>query len=194
MNDPNMKANKPQGFNPGATAFNISPGEFVPAGTIAKTQEQFPDLVNLGEDEPKRGKGKKKKKRGPQVQEPKKNEEDEQLQWKGKPSSFFDMKQLDGPGDAANPNNYEMTQKQWSFMYQYYPEYCTAPYDMMIWLRGQAQAHEERYAKPGRGGVQTGGAPEEEEEAVMAPERRIGMDFVQGKQKGKKDTKAQQQQ
>ena len=33
-------------------------------------------------------------------------------------------------------------------MYQYYPEYCEAPYDMMIYLYGQAKQAEAPYEKP----------------------------------------------
>ena len=33
-------------------------------------------------------------------------------------------------------------------MFQYYPEYSGAPYDMMTWLYGQAKAHEDMYARP----------------------------------------------
>lgn len=50
------------------------------------------------------------------------------------------------------------------------------------------------YAKPGRGGVQAGGAEEEEDgdEGELAAERRFGLDVTQAKPKGKKDTKALQ--
>ena len=33
-------------------------------------------------------------------------------------------------------------------MFQYYPEYSGAPYDMMTWLYGQAKTHEDMYARP----------------------------------------------
>lgn len=88
---------------------------------MAKTQEQFPDFDKLGEDEPKKGKkgGKKKKGGAVQVSEPKQEvEEDDGTAWKGKPSTFFELKQGEGPGnDPANPNNLELNQEQWSFMY-----------------------------------------------------------------------------
>lgn len=58
------------------------------------------------------------------------------------------MKQSDGSAEASNPNNFELNNEQWSFMFQYYPEYSGAPYDMMTWLRGQARANEELYAPP----------------------------------------------
>lgn len=64
---------------------------------------------------------------------------------------------------------------------------------MMNWLATQARTREEMYAKPGRGGVQTtGAADEEEDEGGLLAERRFGIDVAQGKQKGKKDTKALQ--
>lgn len=89
------------------------------------------------------------------------------------------MKSLEGPPtDPQNPKNFELSQEQWNFMYQYYPEYCAAPYEMMAWLRGQARAREAVYAKPGSGGVPTGGAADEEEEEpqTSGKERPIGFE------------------
>lgn len=82
--------------------------------------------------------------------------------WKGKPSSFFVMAQNPGPSadPINNPENFSLDDDQWSFMFRHYPEYSAAPYAMMTWLRGQAQATEEqekaRYAAPLRGGKVAG--------------------------------------
>lgn len=40
--------------------------EFIPGGKMVNTKEQFPDLLGMDEDEPKKkgGKGKKKKNKG----------------------------------------------------------------------------------------------------------------------------------
>ena len=60
---------------------------------------------------------------------------DESTAWKGKPSSFFVMKQGEaGSGDATNLMNFEMNDEQWNFIYKYYPEYGAGPYDLMVWL------------------------------------------------------------
>lgn len=62
---------------------------------------------------------------------------------------------------------------------------------MMTWLRGQARAHEDTWAKPRDGGMRAPGVAEEEEPSLDAPERGIGASLNQ-KTKKKKDTKAQQ--
>lgn len=141
-------------FKPEASAFNLDVKEYIPAGKMAKTQEQFPGLDQVMDEGRKKGKGKKGKKGGAVVQPAApKQEEDDGTPWKGKKSTFFEMKKLDGPAeDPQNPNNFELSQDQWSFMFQHYPEYCAAPYEMMTWLRGQAQANEEMWSKPGKGG------------------------------------------
>lgn len=61
---------------------------------------------------------------------------------------------------------------------------------MMTWLRGQAQANEEMWSKPGKGGVQATSAAEEPEEDEE-PERGIGIGVATGKA-SKKDNKARQ--
>lgn len=75
--------------------------------------------------------------------------------WKGKPSTFFVMARADGPPEdpAGNPENFTLSDDQWSFMYMHYPEYCTAPYSMVTWLFGQARAQEDMYRKPQNGGI-----------------------------------------
>ena len=81
-------------------------------------------------------------------------------------------------------------------MYQHYPEYCAAPYEMMTWLRGQAAARERAYAPPGRGGVRTGGAgdegSDEEAELPRGPERGFGPLSQKHMQDSKKEEKARQ--
>ena len=83
----------------------------MPANTIAKTQEQFPDFPG-DEEVPTKKKGKKNKKGKGAVQEqPKKDEEDDQSVYKGKPSTFFDLKIADAPlNDPQNPHNFELNQ------------------------------------------------------------------------------------
>lgn len=50
-------------------------------------------------------------------------------------------------------------------MFQYYPEYCGAPYDMMTWLFGQVKANEDMYQKgPSMGGQAIKGAGSDDEE------------------------------
>lgn len=44
-----------------ASSFNLTAGEFVPQNTIAKTQEQFPDLDAMMAEASGPGKKKKKK-------------------------------------------------------------------------------------------------------------------------------------
>lgn len=71
--------------------------EFIPAGAVVKTEEQFPDLDALADEPKKGGKKGKKGKKGGNVDAPKpkvvEDPVDETLPWKGKPSSFFTMDQ-----------------------------------------------------------------------------------------------------
>lgn len=101
--------------------FNLDVKEYIPAGKMAKTQEQFPGLDQVMDDGgKKKGKGKKGKKGGAVVAQPAapKQEEDDGTPWKGRKSTFFEMKKLDGPAeDPQNPNNFELSQDQWSFMF-----------------------------------------------------------------------------
>lgn len=75
--------------------------------------------------------------------------------YRGKGSKFFVMHPAaaapDVP-DPVNPMNLEMNPEQWNFIFKHYPEYGTAPYDMMTWLFGMALANEEMYSKPASGG------------------------------------------
>lgn len=85
---------------------------------MVNTKEQFPDLDGLGEAPTKKSKKNKKKNNGPAQQVQQKAEEDSSTPYKGKPSSFFVMKQNPGPPtDNLNPNNYELNGEQWSFMF-----------------------------------------------------------------------------
>ena len=70
---------------------------------------------------------------------PKENTEEDSTHWKGKPSKFFIM-QIDNEQQAnpSNPRNFKMNDEQWNFVYRYYPEYGSAPYDLMVWLHEQA--------------------------------------------------------
>lgn len=54
--------------------------------------------------------------------------------YKGKPSSFFVMHADPSAANEGNPYGYSLNDDQWSFMFQYYPEYCAAPFDMMLWI------------------------------------------------------------
>jgi len=83
-----------------STEFNMNVTEFVPDGMFAKTEESFPGFDEDPAPATKKGKGKKGKKGGklPVVAASKVEEEvDTNNAWKGKPSSFFVMKQGDGP-------------------------------------------------------------------------------------------------
>ena len=83
------------------------------------------------------------------------------------------MEQSSEPAtDPANPGNFVMTDEQWNFIYKYYPEYGSGPYDLMVWLFNEAAKSENvdsAYGKPGviggRGVV--GDDDKEEEEFVQ---------------------------
>jgi hypothetical protein len=100
-----------------------------------------------------------------------------------------------GTVDPTNPDGYELNNDQWGFMYQHYPEYCGAPYQMMTWLYGQSLAHEEMYNKR-PSNVEDGRKKENKEgdsnEFVLEPESKGLSDLNQGKSQKKKDTIAQQ--
>lgn len=92
--------------------------------------------MGMDEDQPKSKKKKKNEKIEPTAAAV---EEvvDNSTPWKGKPSSFFVMTQKEGPPtDPANPNNYELNDEQWAFIFLHYTEYAAGPYDMMLWLYG----------------------------------------------------------
>mmetsp|Transcript_12798 Transcript_12798/g.21651 ORF Transcript_12798/g.21651 Transcript_12798/m.21651 type:complete len:139 (+) Transcript_12798:405-821(+) len=130
---------------------NVAVAEFVPKGTIAKTEEQFPDLNDDEDEKPKKkGKGKKK-----QQAPPKEIVEvvDETTSFKGKPSTFFHMNTSSEPlNDNNNPNNYLLNDDQWQFIYLHYPVYAPMPYDMMLYCRQQAEMSEGIYGKPTNSG------------------------------------------
>lgn len=65
--------------------------------------------------------------------------------YRGKPSAFFVMhplKEIPATPDPVNPMNLEMNDEQWKFIFKHYPEYGSAPYDMITWLYGMALANE----------------------------------------------------
>jgi hypothetical protein len=167
-----MEPMEPMKFEPMSAKSFSATKEFVPAGKVANTQEQFPDLLGDMDEAPKKG-GKKggKKGKGKKVMvvaTPKVEEEpvDDSLPWKGKKSSFFVMEQKPESANEGNPMGFEMKEEQWNFIFKFYPEYGVAPYDMMTWLYGQAKCNEdmldEQYGKPSLGGVMAGGSDEEE--------------------------------
>ena len=144
--------------------------EFIPKGTVVKTEDQFMGLDALDEEAPKKKKGGKKGKVGQKVAVPEpvsKEEEaqnalDESLPWKGKSSDFFLM--VPTGGDNPDPSQLELTEEQWNFIFKYYPEHAGAPQAMITWLYGEAWAYEQQmaeqqamYAKPEMGGVNAGG-------------------------------------
>ena len=64
---------------------------------------------------------------------------DETVAWKGKPSSFFIMKEPKEPPakkDSNNPQGLELNDEQWDFIFHHYPEYGAAPHSMLTWLFG----------------------------------------------------------
>ena len=64
---------------------------------------------------------------------------DETTAWKGRASTFFVMNNTATPSaDGSNPNNFELNDEQWNFVFKYYPEYAASPFDMLAWLFGQA--------------------------------------------------------
>ena len=83
--------------------------EFIPAGVMVKTESELPDLGDaFAEEAPKKkGKGKKGKGGAKAVVVVKKVEEEVDLTtaWKGKPSTFFVMKELASPPQVMDPNN-----------------------------------------------------------------------------------------
>lgn len=111
--------------------------------------------------EPKKGKGKGKKgKKGGVVGDakpkPAVEEFDESMPWKGRKSEFFVMQQAaEQPPmqDPMNPLGYELNDAQWDFIFKYYPEYASSPFQMMSYLFMQAQESEQQYSgKPTLGG------------------------------------------
>jgi len=64
---------------------------------------------------------------------------EESTAWKGKPSSFFIMKEPETAPvveDSNNPGGLELNDAQWDFIFKFYPEYGAAPHSMMTWLFG----------------------------------------------------------
>jgi len=173
-----------------ATAFNANKvTEFVPKGKMVATKEQFPDLADaFGDDEPKSKKGGKKGKKKTVVKASVTIEEeaDDGTPWKGKPAAFFSMNVSNKPlNDPTNPNNFEMNDEQWKFIFKHYPEFGASPYDMMVWLFGESSRKEEldaSYNKPTNGGI---GMDSDEEVSSNKFEKQ----FVK-KQGNKKDTRA----
>jgi hypothetical protein len=147
---PQQEAQKPN-LNLGAASFKMptSTTEFIPKGKMVSTSEQFPDFDALDDDGPKKG-GKKgagkkgKKKAVVTTSAPTEDDDvDHSVPWKGKKSTFFEMKQAaTNLNDPMNPGNFEMTDEQWNFIFKYYPEHGASPYNMMVWLYGQAYATE----------------------------------------------------
>lgn len=117
---------------------------FIPKGKMVATdKEEFPDLDF--DDAPKKAKGKKGKK-GKKIvttSEPRREElEDDGTAWKGKTSDFFHMSTSDKEeivNDEMNEFNFIVTQKQWEFIYKFYPEYGENPYELLTWLYTSAK-------------------------------------------------------
>jgi len=177
-------------FNPSGAA------EFVPKGKMVATKEQFPDLADaFGDDAPKskKGGGKKGKKKTVVVKATVVEDEvaDDTVPWKGKPSAFFTLtNSATDLGDPTNPNNMEMNDEQWKFIFKHYPEYGANPWDMMIWLFGESKRVEDLnnqvYGKPSNSGTN---AFDDEEDNEFSS-NKFDKGFGKGKQANKKDTKA----
>ena len=166
--------------------------EFIPKGKMVATSEQFPDFDALDDDGPKKGgkkgAGKKGKKKAVVTSSAPTEDDDvdHSVPWKGKKSNFFEMKQAATPlNDPMNPNNFEMTDEQWNFIFKYYPEHGASPYNMMVWLYGQAYASEEQYRKPTLGGEAVGGEEDDEQSHEMG--------FGKTQQTNKKQNKQSQE-
>lgn len=69
--------------------------------------------------------------------------------------------------DPTNPGNFKMNDEQWNFIFKYYPEYGSGPYDLMVWLFNQATLNEQQnqsdYGKPRVGGINAGQSEEPED-------------------------------
>lgn len=75
-----------------------------------------------------------------------------------------------------NPNNYELNDGQWDFIFKYYPEYAGSPYQMMSYLFGTALENEQQYSgKPTLGGRQTGEGDSSEEETGKFKKKYDGL-------------------
>lgn len=61
--------------------------------------------------------------------------------YKGKPSSFFILKQLEQP-DPSNPHGLELNDEQWAFIFKHYPMCAGDPVPWMIQLYGMAAEKE----------------------------------------------------
>ena len=143
---PAFDASKMEPMKLGAAEFKMGGTEFIPKGKMVATKNEFPDLDGL-DDEPKpKSKGKKGKKKGVVKVEKKEEEEevDDSVQWKGKPSSFFVMEQDAEKNEdkVNNPNNWVMNDAQWNFIFKHYPEYGSAPYELMTFLYGASFQNE----------------------------------------------------
>ena len=90
-----------------------------------------------------------KKRKDVNKEEEKEDAQDEQP-WKDKPAEFFVMSELRNPPeqfDKDNPWNLELNDAQWAFIYQYYDEYSSSPYEIMSWIYEKALAHEQSMAE-----------------------------------------------
>lgn len=115
---PKTEEGKTNSFAPtGFKMESLAVKEFVPAGQVALTDEQFPDLLGeMGADTGKKkgGKGKKGKKGGAVADakpKPIVEEFDESMPWKGRKSEFFVMQPAaNAPEfiDQMNPMNFEL--------------------------------------------------------------------------------------
>jgi len=61
----------------------------------------------------------------------------------------------------------ELNDEQWNFIFLFYPEYASSPYQMLSWLFTQTQQQEQimaaMYAKPLIGGKNSGEDSEEDD-------------------------------
>lgn len=135
----------PPNMDLGAASFKMDAvSEFIPKGKMVNTADQFPDALADLDDEPKKkkaGGGKKGKKKTTVVVAAKKDTDfedvDESVPWKGKKSEFFLLKKSETPlNDPMNPENFELNNDQWNFIFKFYPEHGGSPYNMMVWLYG----------------------------------------------------------
>lgn len=97
--------------------------EFVPKGKVVKTEEQFPDLGSMGQQQKGNKKLAKMNKVNQQIQQ---TEEEDPT--RGKPSYFFQMMPAN-PTMPADPqyNPLQVTMEQQAFVVQYYPAYVYNP-------------------------------------------------------------------
>ena len=90
-----------------------------------------------------------------------------------------------------------MNDEQWNFIFKYYPEYGSGPYDLMVWLLAQAQQHEAVQSNymggPAHGGRKVQADEEEDFDTIMGKQnKKIDKAFGKPGQQNKQDAAKKQ--